>query len=68
MQDATQKQRITPVVEHHWKCEAGSGQIAECLGSEMMVYAASYMFQDPLASQPLTRLTVTGLDSASDFG
>ena len=68
MQNATQKQRVTPEVEHHWKCEAGSGQIAECLGSDMMVYAASCMFQGPLASQPLIRLTVTGIDGASDFG
>ena len=33
----------------------------------MMVYAASCMFQGPLASQPLIRLTLTGLDGADDL-
>ncbi len=47
---------------------SGSGQFAECLECEMMVYAASCMFQSPVASQPLIRHTITGLDQASGFG
>ena len=68
MQNATQKQHIVRGVHVDWKCKAGSGQIAELLGCEMMVYAASCMFQGPVASQPLTRYTVIGLVGASDVG
>lgn len=68
MQNATQKQHARQEVDVDWKCKAASGQIAELLGCEMMVYAASCMFQGPVASQPLIRYTVTGIDSAHDFG
>ena len=68
MANATQKQHFTRDIDHHWKCEAGSGQIAEGLECVMIVYAASCMFQGPVASQPLIRFTVMGLDHASGFG